>query len=99
MTPIGVFFIVLLLVTSKRPLHRKQQHKMNNSSTIIRELQELRKVWRDNNFNWTKEQQARYDELLTLRKAFIAYWEENGLVWKGPSNVGKATTTAEEPAA
>jgi len=88
-----------LLVTSKRPLHRKQQHKMNNSSTIIRELQELRKVWRDNNFNWTKEQQARYDELLTLRKAFIAYWEENGLVWKGPSNVGKATTTAEEPAA
>lgn len=72
---------------------------MNNSSTIIRELQELRKVWRDNNFNWTKEQQARYDELLTLRKAFIAYWEENGLVWKGPSNVGKATTTAEEPAA
>ena len=99
MTPIGVFFIVLLLVTSKRPLHRKQQHKMNNSSTIIRELQELRKVWRENNFNWTKEQQARYDELLTLRKAFIAYWEENGLVWKGPSNVGKATTTAEEPAA
>ena len=99
MTPTGVFFIVLLLVTSKRPLHRKQQHKMNNSSTIIRELQELRKVWRDNNFNWTKEQQARYDELLTLRKAFIAYWEENGLVWKGPSNVGKATTTAEEPAA
>lgn len=72
---------------------------MNNSSTIIRELQELRKVWRENNFNWTKEQQARYDELLTLRKAFIAYWEENGLVWKGPSNVGKATTTAEEPAA
>ena len=99
MTPIGVFFIVLLLVTSKRPLHRKQQHKMNNSSTIIRELQELRKVWRENNFNWTKEQQERYDELLTLRKAFIAYWEENGLVWKGPSNVGKATTTAEEPAA
>lgn len=99
MTPTGVFFIVLLLVTSKRPLHRKQQHKMNNSSTIIRELQELRKVWRENNFNWTKEQQARYDELLTLRKAFIAYWEENGLVWKGPSNVGKATTTAEEPAA
>ena len=88
-----------MLVTSKRPLHRKQQHKMNNSSTIIRELQELRKVWRENNFNWTKEQQARYDELLTLRKAFIAYWEENGLVWKGPSNVGKATTTAEEPAA
>tara|TARA_B100001057_G_C22781596_1_gene923867 strand:- start:1335 stop:1553 length:219 start_codon:yes stop_codon:yes gene_type:complete len=72
---------------------------MNNSSTILRELQELRKVWRDNNFNWTKEQQARYNELTDLRRAFIAHWEENGLVWKGPSNVGKATTTADSSAA
>ena len=72
---------------------------MNNSSTILRELQELRKVWRDNNFNLTKEQQSRYTELIELRRAFITHWEENGLVWKGPSNVGKATTTAQESAA
>ena len=72
---------------------------MNNSSAIMRELQELRKEWRDNNFNYTKEQQTRYDELMTLRRAFIAHWEEQGLVWKGPSNVGKATTTTEEVAA
>tara|TARA_Y100000385_G_scaffold34371_1_gene32245 strand:+ start:1595 stop:1813 length:219 start_codon:yes stop_codon:yes gene_type:complete len=72
---------------------------MNNSSTIIRELQELRKVWRTQNFSYTKEQQSRYTELTELRRAFIAHWEENGLVWKGPSNVGKATTTAQESAA
>jgi hypothetical protein len=72
---------------------------MNNSSTIIRELQELRKVWRDNNFNLTKEQRSRYDELTELRRAFITRWEENGLVWTGPSNVGKATTTAPDSAA
>ena len=72
---------------------------MNNSSTIIRELQELRKVWRTQNFSYTKEQQSRYDELTELRRAFITHWEENGLVWKGPSNVGKATTTAQESAA
>jgi len=29
---------------------------------------------------------------MMLRRAFIAKWEEDGLVWKGPSNVGKATT-------
>tara|TARA_Y100000004_G_scaffold169230_1_gene203308 strand:- start:1747 stop:1965 length:219 start_codon:yes stop_codon:yes gene_type:complete len=69
---------------------------MNNSSAIMRELQELRKEWRDNNFCYTKEQQARYEELMTLRRAFIEHWEEQGLVWKGPSNVGKATTTTEE---
>lgn len=67
---------------------------MNNSSTIIRELQELRKVWRTQNFSYTKEQQSRYTELTELRRAFIAHWEENGLVWKGPSNVGKASTEA-----
>jgi|TARA_R100000951_G_scaffold115191_2_gene122501 hypothetical protein len=72
---------------------------MNNSSTIIRELQELRKVWRTQNFSYTKEQQSRYTELTELRRAFITHWEENGLVWKGPSNVGKATTTAQESAA
>lgn len=72
---------------------------MNNSSAIMRELQALRKEWRINNFKYTKEQQARYDELTTLRRAFIAHWQEQGLVWKGPSNVGKATTTTEEVSA
>lgn len=72
---------------------------MDNSSAIMRELQELRKEWRVNNFNYTKEQKARYEELMTLRRAFIAHWQEQGLVWKGPSNVGKATTTTEEVAA
>ena len=66
---------------------------MNNSSQIIRELQELRKTWRVQNFNYTSSQQNRYDELMMLRRAFISKWEEDGLVWKGPPNVGKATTT------
>ena len=68
---------------------------MNNSSQIIRELQELRKAWRVQNFSYTQSQQSRYDELMMLRRAFINKWEEDGLVWKGPSNVGKATTETE----
>ena len=69
---------------------------MNNSSQIIRELQELRKTWRAQNFNYTVNQQTRYDELMMLRRAFIEKWEDDGLVWKGPSNVGKATTVTAE---
>ena len=69
---------------------------MNNSSQILVELQELRKTWRAQNFSYTSTQQARYTELTELRKAFISKWKEDGLVWTGPSNVGKATTTTEE---
>lgn len=69
---------------------------MNNSSQILRELQELRKQWRVQNFKYTSSQQARYTELTELRQAFIVKWQEDGLVWTGPSNVGKATTTNPE---
>ena len=65
---------------------------MNNSSQILREMQSLQKTWRQQNFMLTKEQSARYQELSLLRQAFISYWKEQGLVWTGPSNVGKAKT-------
>jgi len=53
---------------------------MNNSSLVLRELQELKKTWRDQDFLFTKDQQSRYDELLMLRRAFVTYWYENGMV-------------------
>jgi len=62
---------------------------MNNSSTVLKEMRSLRQTWRTQNFNYTKEQQERYDELLELRKAFINFWKEEGRVWVGPSNIGK----------
>jgi len=67
---------------------------MNNSAQVLRALQALKKLWREQNFMLTKEQQARYDELLGLRRAFVSKWYEDGLVWSGPSNVGKGTTEA-----
>ena len=62
---------------------------MNNSSTVLKEMQSLRQTWRTQNFTYTKDQQERYDELLELRKAFINFWKEEGRVWVGPSNIGK----------
>tara|TARA_Y100001937_G_scaffold126274_1_gene195154 strand:- start:312 stop:527 length:216 start_codon:yes stop_codon:yes gene_type:complete len=69
---------------------------MNNSSQITKELQELKKVWRTQNFNYTKEQSDRYTELMELRRAFIAYWKENDMVWVGPSMAGKNRNEEED---
>ena len=57
-----------------------QSNIMNNSSQILRELQELRKTWRVQNFSYTKSQQSRYDELMMLRRAFIQHWKENNRI-------------------
>ena len=69
---------------------------MNNSSTVLKEMQTLRKSWRDQNFYFTKEQEERYNELLELRRAFVTYWKENGMVWVGPSNAGKTVEEVEK---
>jgi len=69
---------------------------MNNSSLITKELQELKKTWRNQNFTYTKEQKERYAELTELRKAFIEFWKEEGRVWVGPSNAGKKNEEEKE---
>jgi hypothetical protein len=53
---------------------------MNNSSTILREMKELRRTWREQGLTFTKEQKRRYEELVGLRRAFVIYWNENGMV-------------------
>ena len=53
---------------------------MQGSSQVLRSLQSLQQVYRDQNFVFRKEQQERYDELLTLRRAFIQHWKENNLI-------------------
>ena len=57
---------------------------MNNSSTVLTELTQMKKVYKDQNFTFTKDQQSKYDELLELRRAFVTYWKENKMVWVGP---------------
>ena len=69
---------------------------MNNSSTVLKEIQSLKQTWRTQNFSLTKEQQSRYDELMELRRAFITFWKEEGRVWVGPSNAGKKKEEEQE---
>ena len=42
-----------------------------NSSTVLREMRELKEAWRKQSFKLTKEQDSRYDELLKLRRARV----------------------------
>ena len=53
---------------------------MQGSSQVLRSLQALQKVYKDQNFIFTKDQQERYDELLMLRRAFIQHWKENNRI-------------------
>ena len=49
-----------------------------NSSTVLREMRELRKEWRKQLFKFTNEQQKKYDELLILRRARVKEMMNSG---------------------
>tara|TARA_B100001250_G_C19474862_1_gene646125 strand:- start:269 stop:421 length:153 start_codon:yes stop_codon:yes gene_type:complete len=41
-------------------------------SVVLAEMKELRKAWRKESFKFTREQRARYDELLKLRRKRVS---------------------------
>jgi hypothetical protein len=57
-----------------------------NNSWVLKEIMDLRVMWRRQNFKYTREQMARYDELLKLRKERVNYFYSIDQVWIGPSN-------------
>tara|TARA_A200000159_G_scaffold144524_1_gene149541 strand:+ start:87 stop:314 length:228 start_codon:yes stop_codon:yes gene_type:complete len=61
---------------------------------ILRSLNNMKQVWRDNNFVFTKEEQERYNELLELRRARVNQFYEEGRVAKA----GVSTATAKPEA-
>jgi len=50
--------------------------------TVIQEMKELREMWKRQHFSYTPEQQKRYGELLTMRRARVKEMYENDLVHK-----------------
>lgn len=47
-----------------------------NSSLILIEMRELRDEWRKQDFQFTSQQQKRYDELLELRRQRVKEMEQ-----------------------
>ena len=62
---------------------------MANNSAVLRSLTDMKKVYKDQNFSFNKEQQERYDLLLDLRRQRVTQLKEEGRVWVGPSDAGK----------
>ena len=68
-----------------------------NHSKVIKELNELREVWRKNDFQFTPEQQAEFDRLKGLRRERVKYFHDNDLVYKaGTVKKEKVVPTKEE---
>ena len=43
--------------------------------SVVASLQDMRKVWRKNNFKFTSAEQVQYNTLLELRRAQVWDWE------------------------
>ena len=52
-------------------------------SQVLKRLNELRKVYQEQTFKFTSEQQKEYDNLKQLRRQRVKYFYDNDLVWKG----------------
>ena len=57
------------------------------SSQVLKDLQQLRKEWRLQNFSWKPEQKIKYDELTSERREIVKEWYKNDRVWIGASNI------------
>ena len=50
------------------------------SSSILKQLTELKQVYRDQYFNFTSDQQQKYTELLNSRREIVKNWHKSGQV-------------------
>ena len=66
-------------------------------SQVIKRLNELRKVYQEQTFKFTSEQQKEYDSLKEMRRERVKYFYDNDLVAKGsPKKTTKVEQTKEE---
>ena len=52
-------------------------------SQVLKRLNELRKVYQEQTFKFTEQQQKEYDNLKEVRRERVKYFYDNDLVFKG----------------
>ncbi len=52
---------------------------------VLKRMKELKEEWSKQNFRFSKEQKAEYDNLLKLRHERVKYMHDNNLVFRGPN--------------
>ena len=63
---------------------------------VLSHLNDLKKVWRDQDFRFTKDQQEQYDMLMQARRERVAWFYETDRVQKGPKVTKKEEQQEEE---
>ena len=63
---------------------------------VLPHLQDLRKVWKQQDFRFTKEQQEEYDILLQARKERVKFFYESNRVQVGPKVTKKVEEVQED---
>ena len=63
---------------------------------VLPHLNDLKKVWRDQDFRFTKDQQEQYDMLMQARRERVVWFYETDRVQKGPKVTKKEEQQKEE---
>ena len=59
------------------------------SSYVLKQLTELKQIYRDSYFNFTKDQQQKYNDLLNSRREIVKNWHKNDQVATSSKTVVK----------
>lgn len=57
---------------------------MTQTVNVLDHINELKKIWREQNFTFTKDQAEQFNMLMQARRERVDYFHEENLVWKGP---------------
>ena len=63
---------------------------------VLPHLEDLRKIWREQDFRFTKDQQEQYDMLMQARRERVAFFYESNRVQVGPKVIKKEEVQEEE---
>jgi len=63
---------------------------------VLYQMREMRDTWREQDFRFSADQQAKYNDLKAQRRDRIKYFYDNDLVQKGPKVTKKVEVEQEE---
>jgi hypothetical protein len=69
---------------------------MTETVNVLPHLQELKTLWRQQDFRYTKDQREQYDMLVAARRERVKYFYEAGLVAKPGERLNKEQQEEED---
>ena len=63
---------------------------------VLKQLAEMRQIYKDQGFSYNQEQQAQYDKLRQLRYERVSHFLKNGIVSKGGLRKKEVEATTED---